>query len=234
MNNTRKQFIRTIAPIAVKVGNLNNISPALIIAQAILESRNGNSKLAYEYNNLFGVKGKGNAGSVELATKEFINGKETVVSAIFRVYKSWEDSLNDHAKLITNGVSWDPYKYHKVLGKSAIFAADEIAKAGYATDPKYADKLKDLIVSEGLLSYEQTNIVNIEKDDPIITEFEELLNDMKNRIHKLELEQKQIPAPHWVLEKYPNIPDILTNKQGTYDFWRAIYVAISYLENKEK
>lgn len=111
----------------------------LTVSQAILESgllRGKTSLLASKYNNLFGIKGTGTAGSVELLTVEFIKGKSQRVMQPFAVNHSIEDSIKQHKALL------EKPRY------TACYAAidfPEIAnavwKCGYATDPKYPEKL---------------------------------------------------------------------------------------------
>ena len=56
LERQRKQFIKTIAPVAQKVDKSYDLLPSITIAQACLESNYGQSQLAQKYNNLFGVK----------------------------------------------------------------------------------------------------------------------------------------------------------------------------------
>lgn len=133
----------------------NTFIPAsLIIAQAALESNWGTSGLTKKGNNLFGIKGKGPAGSCTMPTTEYVKGKPIKVDAAFRAYNNWGESISDHAKLILNGVSWDRNKYKKVIGVDGKTAAREIQKAGYATDPKYADKLIAIMDEYNLYQYD--------------------------------------------------------------------------------
>lgn len=151
---TKEQFIAKIAPYAVSSMKKSGISAALSIAQAALESAWGRSGLTVQANNLFGVKGKGPAGSITLPTREFSGGRWVTVNAAFRAYRNWGESIVDHAKLLTGGVSWNRQLYSKVIGADARTAAQEVAKAGYATDPGYAGKLIALMDEYGLYVYD--------------------------------------------------------------------------------
>src|SRR5690606_37348103 len=88
-------------------------------------------------------------------TKEFINGEWITIHADFRKYNNWGESVHDHSQLFLNGVSWDRSKYTAIIGKDGITAAQEVAKAGYATDPNYASKLMTIINDNQLLKYDQ-------------------------------------------------------------------------------
>ncbi len=114
------------------------ILAAMTITQAILESRLAGkpSQLAIKYNNLFGIKGKGTAGTVALPTQEFENGKMVTVSQEFAWNVTLMDSLKQHKRLLEKD------RYTKVrIAKTFEEAADEIRKAGYATDPAYTKLL---------------------------------------------------------------------------------------------
>ncbi|BFH59464.1 glucosaminidase domain-containing protein [Paenibacillus azoreducens] len=156
---TKKEFITKIAPHAAKDMQETNVAASLTIAQAALESAWGGSGLTVKANNLFGIKGKGPAGSCTMPTTEYVKGKPVKVNAAFRAYHNWGESINDHSKLIMDGVSWDRNKYKGVIGKRGADAARAIAEAGYATDPKYAQKLIALMNEYNLYQYDEPGTV---------------------------------------------------------------------------
>lgn len=147
-------FVKKIAVFAIADMKNTFIPSSLIIAQAALESAWGTSGLTKKGNNLFGIKGKGPAGSCTMPTTEYVNGKAVKVNAAFRAYNNWGESIADHTKLILGGVSWNKNLYKKVIGVDGKTAAREIQKAGYATDPKYADKLIAIMDEYNLYQYD--------------------------------------------------------------------------------
>lgn len=152
MAYSRVQFIKKIGPMAQGDSIRSQILASLTIAQAILESNNGNSRLTIQGNALFGIKASsGWRGKVWTgSTIEYMNGMRQEIIASFRAYDSWEDSIYDHsAFLISNK------RYQKVIGeKDYKKACLAIQKAGYATDPLYAQKLITLIEQEKLYQYD--------------------------------------------------------------------------------
>jgi hypothetical protein len=154
MTYTRTEFIAKLAPYAVEDMRKTRIAASLTIAQACLESADGNSGLTSKANNLFGIKGSGPAGSITLPTTEYINGRSVRVNAAFRAYRHWGESVADHSALIRNGVSWNRNLYRRVIGVPGKQAAMEIAAAGYATDPRYADKLLAIMQANHLERYD--------------------------------------------------------------------------------
>lgn len=95
------------------------------------------SQLAMKYNNLFGIKGKGNSGkSVSLPTWEEINGKVVKVNADFASNDSIEDSVKQHQRLMQRP------RYSRVRNSKTLDEAFKMILAcGYATDARYSQKL---------------------------------------------------------------------------------------------
>lgn len=128
----------------------------LATAQAIQESRlNGTpSTLASKHNNLFGIKGKGSAGSVTMMTHEYVNGHMIAVPQQFAAYKSPRDSMIAHKALMSNK------RYKSVSSSDSVESgAQALQDSGYATDPNYA---KGLIASSKLISDDNTQLASNE------------------------------------------------------------------------
>ena len=70
----------------------------MTIAQAIDESGWGQSVLASQDHNLFGIKGDGPAGADWQPTQEYENGQWVTINAAFRVYNNVTESIDDHAR----------------------------------------------------------------------------------------------------------------------------------------
>ncbi|MEN2345625.1 glycoside hydrolase family 73 protein [Lentilactobacillus parabuchneri] len=151
-----RKFINKLAPQAQRLQGQYNILPSITLAQAILESDWGTSKLASKYYNLFGVKAQdGSTNSVYLNTQEFVNGRYVTVKARFQVYQNWNESLADHAKLLAYGTKWNSQQYEDVVSATNYLqAADGLQQDGYATDPTYTKKLISLIRQYKLYQYD--------------------------------------------------------------------------------
>lgn len=143
----KKDFINSIKEGALKGQQEYGILPSLTIAQAILESGWGSSGLAVKAKNLFGIKAFSNwkGERITLPTTEWYNGQSTVVQADFRVYDSFNASIEDHNKLLSNS------RYKAVrLRRDYKTACQEIYNCGYATDPMYPEKLISIIEANRL------------------------------------------------------------------------------------
>ena len=153
MTQEQKTFIERVGALAAADMQKNGVLASLTIAQAILESGWGKSGLTVKANALFGIKAgaswKGRVYSTK--TQECYDGVTfTTVTALFRAYDSWEESVADHSALLTGAA-----RYKAVVGERDYKTACRAIKAaGYATDPKYPDKLIQIIESYGLTAYD--------------------------------------------------------------------------------
>ena len=148
----KEKFVEKIAPIAQDEQQKYHIFASITIAQAALESNWGQSELATQYYNLFGVKS--DTGGL-MTTKEYVNGQWIVVRARFAIYQSWRESIEQHTALFVDGTSWDSSHYQAVLSAdNYVEAAQALQQRGYATDPNYAQKLISLIKTYNLDKYD--------------------------------------------------------------------------------
>ncbi|MBC2287728.1 1,4-beta-N-acetylmuramoylhydrolase [Listeria farberi] len=155
---TVQSFIQTIQASSSQIAAANDLYASVMIAQAILESAYGTSELGSAPNyNLFGIKGAYNGQSYTKQTLEDDGkGNYYTITAKFRKYPSYHQSLEDYAKVIRNGPSWNPNYYSKVW-KSNTTSYKDATKAltgTYATDTAYATKLNDLISRYNLTQYD--------------------------------------------------------------------------------
>lgn len=141
-NLNHEEFIELVTPYAQEAAASYDVRPSLLVAQAALESNWGNSSLSRDDHNYFGIKSKkGN----KYATKEHDEDWQEI-DATFKEYDSLESSVLDYASLLQNGTSWDGDFYQEVTeAENYKEAAYAIQKAGYATDPDYAEKLIHII-----------------------------------------------------------------------------------------
>ncbi|HDM8965634.1 TPA: 1,4-beta-N-acetylmuramoylhydrolase [Listeria innocua] len=155
---TIQSFINSIQASSSQIAAANDLYASVMIAQAILESAYGTSELGSAPNyNLFGIKGAYNGQSYTKQTLEDDGkGNYYTITAKFRKYPSYHQSLEDYAKVIRNGPSWNSNYYSKVW-KSNTNSYKDATKAltgTYATDTAYATKLNDLISRYNLTQYD--------------------------------------------------------------------------------
>ena len=148
LSSEPKKNIALVKTLAEQVFSDHPVVAKLCLAQAILESRlqSKPSDLAFKYNNLFGIKGQGTKGRVNLITKEQdSSGSENTIRDGFAYDSSIEDSIKQYRNLLEKGTRDKPDRYAKVLSASTFEeAATEIRKAGYATDIRYTKMLLNI------------------------------------------------------------------------------------------
>jgi flagellum-specific peptidoglycan hydrolase FlgJ len=111
------------------------------VAQAALESNWGQSKLSREANNFFGIKAHGKHDRIQMSTEECEQGKSVTVEAEFAKYPSLLDCIQCRDGILLHGADYAGAR--QMRGDEAGFI-QEIAKH-WATDPKYAEKLKAVL-----------------------------------------------------------------------------------------
>ena len=142
-----EDFVRRLMPAAVAAGKRMGLPPEAMLAQAALETgwgkkiigpKNGDSS-----HNLFGIKADNSWKNTKtwVNTLEYEQGVAVQVKAPFRSYDSFNDSFNNYVDFMHENPRYgdalqntgSPKQYFK-----------ELQQAGYATDPKYADKLSSI------------------------------------------------------------------------------------------
>lgn len=132
------------------------VPASVSLAQAIVESHWAQSELTVKGRNFFGIKCDGESpyatGCLERVTQECdAHGACANQVAKFRTYDSAEDSFRDHGHVLSTLSRYDGAFEHT---DDPDEFARQIAKAGYATDPDYADKLIELMRQYHLYQYD--------------------------------------------------------------------------------
>jgi flagellar protein FlgJ len=144
ISQVQSDFVREHQQAASVAAAQSGIPAAFMLAQAAHESgwgqhqiRNADGSSAH---NLFGIKaGAGwNGATTNVTTTEVVAGQARKVTATFRAYASDQASFQDYAQLMKGSP-----RYAQVVAGSATAQgfAQGLQRAGYATDPAYADKL---------------------------------------------------------------------------------------------
>ncbi len=141
---TAPQFVQRLWPHAVRAGNALGVSPEVLIAQSALETGWGKKVIRDHQgntsHNLFGIKADPHwrGQKISVGTLEYENGVAVREQAAFRAYDSVADSFDDYVNFIASNGRYD----------KALKAGDDpegylrgLQEAGYATDPRYAEKI---------------------------------------------------------------------------------------------
>ncbi len=144
---TRSQYIEKWKDVAIDNMEKFGIPASITLAQGILESGDGNSMLAREANNHFGIKCHGWKGKK-------VYHDDDKKGECFRSYKSAADSYADHSEFLQK----KRYAFLFDLKKTDYKAwAKGLKKAGYATNPKYPQLLIQIIEKNELYKYDEGN-----------------------------------------------------------------------------
>jgi len=140
-SDRRGQFIRSVAPSAIRAGRAHRIPPSITIAQAIHESGWGRSALARRHHNLFGIKATAAQAGAMFPTLEYTATGVRVEPARFRSYKSRDESLVEHAHLLAESSRYAPARAHAQNWRAYLTALAPV----YATDPRYPRRITQII-----------------------------------------------------------------------------------------
>lgn len=146
---SRQEYIARYADVAVREMKATGIPASITLAQACLESANGNSTLARKANNHFGIKCHGWKGKTMRRDDDERN-------ECFRSYSNADESFRDHSDFLRYR---DRYASLFELDPTDYKAwAYGLQSAGYATSRTYAASLIRIIEEEGLARYDQLNV----------------------------------------------------------------------------
>ena len=134
---TRQQYIDQFAKLAIQEMNEFHIPASITMAQACLESRDGNSPLAVVANNHFGIKCNSSW------TGPSVRQDDDTRNECFRKYKTAIESFRDHSKFLTGSSRYSFLFDYDI--KDYKKWAYGLKKAGYATDPQYPERLLKII-----------------------------------------------------------------------------------------
>jgi len=167
-------YIELYKLIAVEEMQENGIPASIKMAQAILESNAGTSDLALEANNHFGIKCGGKWDGPTFYKKDDDRDERgRLIKSCFRVFSDGEDSFRAHSRFLL-----DPSKTYRY---GPLFTLDKtdykswawgLSKAGYATNPAYANLLIHLIEKYSLYTFDyyETSNVKFVKPTDLITQ----------------------------------------------------------------
>ena len=144
---TREEYIERYKAIAVAHMERYGIPASITMAQGILESDSGNSRLSKESNNHFGIKCKKNWKGERVFHDDDAKGE------CFRAYPSVEASYLDHAEFLDSSPRYDSLFAYPATDYRSW--ARGLKAAGYATAPDYAERLVKIIESYRLYLLDQ-------------------------------------------------------------------------------
>ncbi|MBC7743989.1 MAG: glucosaminidase domain-containing protein [Flavobacterium sp.] len=162
-NITSEVYIKTFKDIAIVEMNKSGIPASITLAQGLLESGSGNSSLAREANNHFGIK-----CNLEWKGPTILRDDDNR-NDCFRVYKTPQESFKDHTEFLKR----KRYAFLFELDKNDYQGwARGLKDAGYATNPKYPELLISLVERYNLDQYDrkENSFEKIKREDKVLAE----------------------------------------------------------------
>ena len=164
---TVEQYVEKYASFAVAEMYRSRIPASITLAQGLLESGNGNSRLAMKANNHFGIKCKKDWKG------ETLNEDDDAPQECFRKYPTPLDSYKDHSDFLMNG---QRYSFLFDLEMTDyINWAKGLKSAGYATNPRYAEIL--------ITTIEKNNLQRFDTEKPSEKEVIVIAEEKLSHIH---------------------------------------------------
>ena len=198
------EYVTIWSNVAVELMITDRIPASITLAQGILESGNGNSPLAIEANNHFGIK----CGSDWKGGQSFFDDDKK--QECFRKYESAQESYTDHSLFLKTKSRYA--SLFQLPIDDYVSWSKGLKTAGYATSPTYADRLIELIVRLKLYEYD-------EKTVPTKTGSDALAQSLtsSNTKKEIDLNAKSIAYKTHSISNHKNdINYIVARKGDTY------------------
>ena len=157
-NKQYEDYIKKYSDIAVREMKRYHIPASITLAQGLLESGAGQSTLARKSNNHFGIKCGGDWRGRTVSHDDDARGE------CFRAYSHPEESYEDHSKFLAGRPRYASLFKLKITDYKGW--AHGLKKAGYATNPHYAEKLIGIIELYNLHKYDTKDGVKWMKQNP--------------------------------------------------------------------
>ena len=189
--NKVELYIQKYKDLAVEHMVEYSIPASITLAQGILESGSGESDLAVESNNHFGIK----CHRDWEGDRSYYDDDEE--NECFRKYKSASESYLDHSLFLKNKPRYSELFSLNITDYKGW--AKGLKKAGYATDPNYANNLIRVIEKYYLYDFDKLKKNKKKKNEKILS---------KNSTEK--------PVLKYLIETYNNVPYIISNSNDSY------------------
>lgn len=206
---TRQEYIERYKHIAIDHMERYGIPASITMAQGILESNSGNSTLAKESNNHFGIKCKKNW------TGDRVYHDDDEKGECFRKYDSVEESYQDHADFLDSQPRYDSlFAYSSSDYRSW---ARGLKAAGYATNPQYASALVKIIEDNQLYLLDRDNGAALYSSHLRAESGMESAFELESDISRPTTSSGKIdPNNYRVAEQRVNGYDVYTNNRTPY------------------
>ncbi len=205
----REEYIEKYKDAAIHAMKTHGIPASITLAQGCLESADGNSDLAVRANNHFGIKCHN-----DWKGPTYYKKGDDIGKSCYRKYRNASESFKDHSDFLRYGQRYAFLFDLEITDYKGW--SHGLKKAGYATDPKYAQKLIKIIEDYQLYRFDREMYAKAEKKPDLLPPSPSQLQQV------MELN----PAKNSLLYKYSRnrtiyvrngVPFILTSDLDTYE-----------------
>jgi peptidoglycan hydrolase FlgJ len=160
--HSAEDFVRQLHPYAQQAAKELGVEPRVLLAQAALETGWGRSLITNSNGsnsfNLFNIKADKSwrGKQAQVSTLEFEQGVAKKVNAGFRSYASFQESFQDYVAFIKNNPRYGDALKQAGNGERYLH---ELQRAGYATDPNYANKIMSIYHGNTMAEFEPGTVV---------------------------------------------------------------------------
>ncbi len=171
----QESYIKRYKKIAMREMERSGVPASIKLAQGILESDAGKSKLARSANNHFGIKcGSRWNGEEYYKEDDDYDDRGQLIKSCFRQYRNADASFVAHSEFLRDPAKSFRYGFLFRLDPNDYRAwAEGLRRSGYATNPNYPKLLISLIERYNLNQYDQSSVV-VEEPQAVIVPVEEL------------------------------------------------------------
>ncbi|MFN8671299.1 MAG: glucosaminidase domain-containing protein [Candidatus Sericytochromatia bacterium] len=150
-------FFKALLPAALESERKYGVPASVTLAQAALES--GWAKSPIGGYNIFGIKGKGPAGTVNVQTKEYLNGKWVTIRDNFAKYNNFYEAVMNHGKVFHGGYKGYERGLDVYKRTGDAYAFIKAAGPTYATSPSYSRDIQKIMQDYDLVNMAKKSYV---------------------------------------------------------------------------
>lgn len=195
---TRTQYIEKYQRLAIEEMQRTGIPASIKLAQACLESANGNSNLSILSNNHFGIKCKSNW------TGSSVKWDDDERNECFRKYNTVEESFIGHSNFLVNSPRYA--SLFQLAPDDYVGWAHGLKAAGYATAPDYAQRIIKIIVENKLYLLDS----GVNPDELTMAQRANLAIENVSNLLKIDLELHQVISVN-------NLKAVVAREDDTYE-----------------
>lgn len=211
-----EQYVTQYKDLAIQEMRTTGIPASIKLAQGLLESDWGRSDLANKANNHFGIKcGKDWSGETFMKYDDDSDDEGMLIESCFRVYNHPAESYKAHSEFLLNPAKKSRYGFlFDYPSTDYVSWANGLKFAGYATDPKYPEKLIKIIESYQLYKFDEVVLLSTKQEVALNGSIEAEVSQKSDKQHS----KKENQSASAKINKVPAQKEIITANYKKSDY----------------